>query len=352
MTDRTLDTIVVPRFTLESGVILNQARLAYHLDGKLNLARDNVVVIFHSLTGSADAAGGWWAPLIGSGKALDTDRYAILAPNLLGSCYGSTGPSSWAEGPFPAITTRDQARFAALALDALRVRSVALVTGGSLGGMVALEWLATFPGLTRGATIFAAPPANTAYGIAWNHIMREAIAIGGPAGLALARKVGMMTYRTERELNTRFGRERRASQFEVEAYLDHQGRKLVSRFDSETYRVLLDAMDSHDIGRGRGRADVVLRGLPAPVTAVGIPGDLLYGADEIQQWAQLAGVRYETIESAYGHDAFLLEWEQIGAILRESLAAVEKDNLNGKRKVTEEAAASISEPRSASASPV
>lgn len=326
---RALRTLEVPAFTFESGEVLYGLRQAYHLDGELNAARDNLVVVFHALTGTPDAAGDWWKRIIGPGLALDTNEYAVLVPNLLGSCYGTSGPSdhpdgrvpaSTPHGPFPAVTPRDQARFAALLVESLGVTDVALVTGGSLGGMVALEWTATFTGRTRTTVALAAPAAHTAHAIAWNAVQRAVLDTAGDAGLSIARQISMIAFRSEREFEARFGRSvGPEGRFTVESYLDHQGKKLEARFNAASYRTLLDAMDAHDLGRGRGGVATALRALGGTVFAVGVPGDQLYSADVVKQWAKLGGAEYREIESHFGHDAFLLEHEQVGAILREAL---------------------------------
>jgi homoserine O-acetyltransferase len=321
-TVRTLRTFTVPTFTFESGEVLYALRQAYHLDGELNAARDNLVVVFHALTGTPDAAGDWWKHVIGPGLALDTDKYAVCVPNLLGSCYGSSGPSDHPDGRFPAVTPRDQARFVALLVESLGVTNVALVTGGSLGGMVALEWNATFSGRTRATVALAAPAAHTAHAIAWNAVQRACLDAAGNAGLAIARQISMIAFRSEREFEARFGRTLNPDgRFNVQSYLAHQGRKLEVRFDAATYRTLLDTMDAHDLGRGRGGLAHALRSLAGTVYAVGVPGDQLYSADVVRQWAELAGAEYREIQSHFGHDAFLLEHEQVGTILREALEA-------------------------------
>ncbi len=318
--NRPLRTLHIPSFTLESDEVLRDLTQAYHLDGALNTGRDNLIVVFHALTGSPDAAGDWWTRVIGPGLALDTTRYAVLVPNLLGSCYGSSGPSDYPDRRFPRITPRDQARFAAQLVASLGVCDVALVTGGSLGGMVALEWTATFSGRTRATAVLAAPAAHTAHAIAWNAVQRACLDAAGDAGLALARQISMIAFRSEREFEARFGRTVSSDgRFTVETYLEHQGRKLDARFSAASYRTLLDAMDAHDIGRGRGGVTHALRALQGTVYAVGIPGDQLYSADVVRQWAALAGAEYREICSTFGHDAFLLEHEQVGAILREAL---------------------------------
>jgi homoserine O-acetyltransferase len=311
----------VPRFVLECGAELENVRQAYYLDGALNARRDNLVVVFHALTGNADAAGDWWREVIGPGRALDTDRFAVLAPNLLGSCYGTTGPGDYAEGEFPPVTPRDQARLAGVLVNHLGVESPALVAGGSLGGMVALEWALEHPGRARAVVAMAAPAAHTAYAIGWNHIQRRLVTELGERGIELARQVAMMTFRTESELGGRFGRcTARDGRWQVASWLDHHGRKLRERFDAATYAALLDAMDAHDVGRGRGGVASALASLTGRVVAVGIPGDLLYSAEEVYHWSALAGARYEEISSVHGHDAFLLEHDQVGRILAEALA--------------------------------
>ena len=319
---RELRTLAVPTFTLESGESLHDLRQAYHLDGTLNATRDNLVLVFHALTGTPDAAGDWWKRIIGPGLALDTEQYAVCVPNLLGSCYGTSGPSDYPDERFPAVTPRDQARFAAHLVESFGVTDVALVTGGSLGGMVALEWTATFSGRTRATVALAAPAAHTAHAIAWNAVQRAVLDAAGDAGLAIARQISMIAFRSEREFEARFGRTASPDgRFSVESYLDHQGKKLEARFDAASYRTLLAAMDAHDVGRGRGGLAHALRTLRGHVVAVGVPGDQLYSAEVVRQWAELAGAEYRDISSKFGHDAFLLEYEQVGAILREALRA-------------------------------
>lgn len=345
MSARALRLQRVGDFALESGQVLRNVVQAYHLDGALNTSRDNVVLVFHALTGSADAAGDWWTDAIGPGRTIDTERYAVLCANLLGGCYGTAFETAGGtagnreqgignslrlhdeaeDGSIPSITTRDQARLIQGLLDDLGITSVALATGGSLGGMVALEWAAQNPGAARSIAIFAAPAAHSAYAIAWNHIARRAIEIGGAAGLEVARMIGMMTYRTADEQAQRFGRERGADGgWAVGGYLDHHGRKLRDRFTVRSYRMLLGAMDSHDVGAGRGGVAAALGPIRGRLIGVGIPGDLLYSADEVRAWTEAAGAEYREIRSITGHDAFLLEQEQVAAILEEALRAGER----------------------------
>jgi homoserine O-acetyltransferase/O-succinyltransferase len=319
VTGRALRFHEVPRFTLESGETLTSVRQAYHLDGTLSARRDNLAVVFHSLTGGPDCLD-WWSGVVGPGRAIDTERWAVLCPNLLGSCYGTTFSRGSSPTADLVVTTRDMVRLAALLALDLGVSSVALATGGSLGGMAALEWAATFPDLTRAAVVFAAPAAHTAYAIGWNHIQRTAIRLAGREGLALARMVGMMTYRTAAELEERFGRRPGAGErFAAQDYLTHHGVKLVERFDAASYLTLIGAMDAHDTGRGRGGIRAALRAFRGRLVGVGISGDLLYPEQEVKRWVDEADGEYRELVAAHGHDSFLLEPGAVGEILREAL---------------------------------
>jgi len=289
------------------------------------------------LTGSADVDA-WWGPLVGPGKALDTNRHAILAANLLGSCYGSTGPLEWrAERgeSFPVLNPADLARSHIPLLEHLGVRRLALATGGSLGGMVALQWgrLSSVP--TDRLVVFAAPAAASPQAIAWNVVQRMAIEAdpvweggnyapgSGPvAGLEAARALAMITYRSGAEFQARFGRQssRSPGLFDVEHYLRRQGEKLVARFDAASYVTLTRTMDLQDVGDfASAAADTAAR--VGHVVGVGIDSDILYLPAEVREWVsgyRAAGVKaeYREIASLYGHDAFLTEWDQVEGILR------------------------------------
>jgi homoserine O-acetyltransferase/O-succinyltransferase len=310
---------------LQSGEVLREVEQAHHLDGELNEARDNLVVIFHALTGSADAVGDWWREVFGPGRAVDTGQYAVLCANLVGSCYGSTGPADPERRPFPRVTPRDMARMIERIVRDLGVNRVRLAAGGSLGGMVALEWAATFPDLTDRTVVFAAPSHHTAAAIGWSHIQRRMIAAAGEEGLEIARMVAMMTYRTAGEFELRFGRQRNGDdRFAVESYLSRHGEKLLERFDVHSYLTLMDAMDSHDVAEGRGGLEAALGPVAERLIGVGIPGDLLYSEEDVLHWVSPIGAEYRQIHSIRGHDAFLLEPDQVGAILLEALEAGER----------------------------
>jgi homoserine O-acetyltransferase len=315
---------LLDRFELESGEVLRHVEQAYFLDGTLNEARDNLVIVFHALTGSADAVGDWWRDVVGPERSIDTNRYAVLCTNLLGSCYGTTGPSDPARRPFPEVTTRDMARLVGELVEWLQVPSIALAIGGSLGGMVAMEFAATYPVLVRNTVVLAAPAEHPASAIAWSHIQRRAIAAAGDEGLEIARMIAMMTYRTAGELADRFGRdEDQDGGFSVERYLSRQGEKLRARFDVHTYLTLLAAMDSHDVGRARGGVASALSRVCGKIIGVGIPGDLLYNPVlDVRRWTEAVGAEYREIVSPKGHDGFLLEGAQVSALLHEVLSSV------------------------------
>ncbi len=318
-------THLTPRFALESGEVLRDVRQAYVLEGELNEKRDNLVLVFHSLTGSPETLGGWKGSVIGPGKAIDTNRWAVLCPNLLGSCYGTSFKrflgKEEGHSAHPSISTRDQAHLMENLLSSLGISSLALATGGSLGGMVALEWVASFPERARSAVVFGAPAAHSAWAVGWSHVQRQAIEAAGPAaGLALARMIGMLTYRSAEELGNRFGRlPGEGAAFAVQSYLTHHGAKLLARFDVQSYLTLLDAMDAHDVGRGRGGAAAALSAFRGRLVAVGITSDALYPEAEVRGWARAAGAELRAIVSPHGHDAFLLETDAVGKVLADFL---------------------------------
>jgi len=331
-----IETLSVGPFELESGRRLGDLTIAYRHDGP-GPADGPQVLAIHALTGSADAAGDWWAPLIGPGRPLDTNRVGVLCANLLGGRYGTTGPTSLdpaTDAPFgaafPEVSTRDQARAQWRLIDALSIPELAVVAGGSLGGMVALETALERPAAVRSVVPMAAPAATGALAMAWNAIQLEMIAALGEEGLALARQLAMTTYRSESDFDSRFGRQLEPDgRLSIASYLAYQGRKLVERFDPETYRILVRAMDLHDIGRDRGGVVPALAALAAGGTrliGLGIEDDILYGPAQVQALvtrATEAGVdaTYRELTSTKGHDAFLVEWDQLGAILTEALGA-------------------------------
>jgi homoserine O-acetyltransferase/O-succinyltransferase len=344
---------------LEAGGRLERVTVAYETWGELNPQRSNAVLVLHALTGDSHAAGpagpghlesGWWNDQIGPGRAIDTDRYFVLCPNVLGGCQGTTGPASAAAdgrpygSRFPTITIRDQVGIEAALADRLGISRWAGVVGGSMGGMRVLEWAVGHPERVDRAVVIACGAKATAEQIALCALQVRAIRAdpsfhggdyydapdGGPiGGLSLARGIGTVSYRTEWELEHRFGSGRQGDEdplqggrYAVESYLDYQGVKLAERFDPNSYIVLSNAMNHHDVGRGRGGLVAALNRVQCEVALAGISSDGLYPLRVQHELAALlprsSGV--QVIESISGHDGFLTESEAITKVLTTALA--------------------------------
>lgn len=337
---------------LELGGHLPEVRVAYETWGVYN--GNNAVLVQHALTGDAHAAGptgpgqptaGWWDALIGPGRAIDTRRWFVLSSNVLGGCQGTTGPSSTATdglaygSRWPRITIRDQVAVEVALADALGIDHFTAVMGGSMGGMRTLEWIVQHPERVGTALVMATSAVATADQIATQNIQIQAIQadpdwLGGDyhgtgrsplTGMGIARRIAHLTYRTERELAARFGRDHQLGEdalgegrFAVQSYLDHQAQKLIGRFDPGSYVALSDAMSLHDIYRGRD-ADV-LRRVEVPTRVVGITSDRLYPLYLQQHLATELGVGLDVVESPFGHDGFLLEDDAIGQVVSDLLA--------------------------------
>lgn len=316
------EIIALTDITLESGALIDSLDVHLHLEGTINGQADNVILIVHALTGTT-AASSWWKGVVGPGCSIDPSKHAVLSANLLGGCDGTSGPSNHDPDALPPISTRDQALVLSRLLDHLGIKAPLLICGGSLGGMVTLEFAASFPDRVRSAVVFAAPAAQTAQGLAWNTIMRRAIELGGvKEGLSLARMIGMLSYRTAESLEQRFGQKRSISGgFQINEWLDKHGERLVARFDATSYGALINAMDIHDVGRGRKGIAAALSAVANKLTGVGIPGDLLYPDTAVRHWTSEAGASYAEIQSPHGHDAFLLEAEQVSSILTKAIAS-------------------------------
>ena len=297
---------------LENGNVIDDVCIAVQRWGELSPARDNVVVVLHALTGDSHITGpagpghptpGWWDGIAGPGAPIDTDRWCAVATNVLGGCRGSTGPSSLAgDGKpwgsrFPLISVRDQVEADVAALAALGITEVAAVVGGSMGGARALEWIVSYPDRVGSGLLLAVGARATADQIGTQSTQIAAIKAdpnwqGGDyhgtgrtpdAGLEIARRIAHLTYRGEVELDTRFANDAQGEEdpsaggrYAVQSYLEHQGSKLVSRFDAGSYVVLTEALSAHDVGRGRGGVSAALRGCPVPVVVGGITSDRLY----------------------------------------------------------------------------
>ena len=351
-------------FALEWGGSLPQVRVAYETWGELDAGASNAVLVCHALTGDSHAAGasggphptpGWWDETIGPGKAVDTDRYFVVCSNVLGGCQGTTGPfdldpsSGRRYGPrFPVVTIRDMVRVQARLADHLGIRRWLTVVGGSMGGMQVLEWAAMYPRRVRSIVPLATCAAASPLQIAWSTVGRLAIASDanwcggdyydqaeGPwMGLATAREIAQVTYRSGESFERRFGRSffdpltdfDLWGRFQMEAYLDHHGQKLVRRFDANSYLVLNRSMDLHDLGRGRGGPAAALGRIRAPVLTASITSDRLYPLyqqQEIHDAVNAAGgdCRHVMIDSDEGHDGFLLEH----GLLREPVSSFLKE---------------------------
>ncbi|MFZ0250203.1 MAG: homoserine O-acetyltransferase [Acidimicrobiales bacterium] len=344
-------------FALEAGGRLEEVTVAYETWGTLNPARSNAVLVLHALTGDAHAAGpsgpghpqqGWWDRLIGPGRAVDTDRFHVVCPNVLGGCQGTTGPASLdGDGRpygsrFPLITIRDQVAVEVSLADHLDIAQWAGVIGGSMGGMRVLEWCIGAPERVARAVVLAVGAAASTDQIALCSLQVRAIrsdpafhggdyyeTAGRPVdGLSVARGIGHFSYRTGEEFEQRFGREPQGAEdplkggrYAIESYLQHQGEKLGKRFDPNSYVTLSEAMNHHDVGRGRGGMAAALGSVQADVTVAGITTDRLYPLGLQEQLARHLPGRppVTVVESVSGHDGFLLEVEQVGEILRSAL---------------------------------
>ncbi len=349
----------------ESGEKLQGARLAYESWGELNSDASNAVLVLHALTGDSHTIGnsgeghptaGWWNGIIGPGLPIDTDKYFVVTPNVLGGCQGSTGPSSLNRsgkeyGPsFPQLTIRDQARAFETLGKLLGIETWFAIIGGSMAGMHALEMAISNPSLMQRLGILAAPPFSTADQIALNTVQLEAIrsdsnfaagwyydakpGFGPHKGLALARRMALLNYRSPEELNERFGRSWQSQvspltergKYAVESYLDFHGNKFVRRFDANSYITLVSAMNSHDIARGRGSVEQALGHITCPTLVLGIDSDRLFPTSGQEQIAagikgDLIGGGLQRIQSEFGHDGFLIEIEAVGEQLRALLRA-------------------------------
>ncbi|WP_242393012.1 homoserine O-acetyltransferase MetX [Anaeromyxobacter oryzisoli] len=323
-------------FELELGGRLAEVDVAYRTWGTLDRDGTNAVVCCHALTGSADADR-WWTRMFGPGRALDPERDFIVCSNILGSCYGTTGPASLDPatgrpyfGTFPAITIRDMVRVQHALVTGLGVRRVRMAIGGSLGGMQVLEWALLYPDLVDSVVFIASTARHSAWCIGLSESQRQAIYAdprwkGGRydpddppvAGLAAARMAAMLSYRSQPSFEERFARRPQTEElFAVESYLRYQGRQLVDRFDPATYVTLTRAMDTHDVSRGRGDFDEVLRSIRQPMLVVSIDSDVLYWPWEQREVARLVpNARLDVLDSLDGHDAFLISVDRVSEMV-------------------------------------
>lgn len=346
-------------FALEFGGVLRGVQLAYETWGTLDDEASNAVLVCHALTGDAHAAptrsrpddSGWWEDFVGPGRPIDTDRFFVVCINILGGCQGSTGPASIDPGTgapygadFPLVSVRDVVRSQRRVADALGIDRWHAVVGGSMGGMQSLEWAIMYPERVGRCISLASCAAASPQQVAWSAVGRLAIVLdprwrggqyydaapgdGPSAGLAVARQIAQITYRTDQVFQKRFARSTvdRLSdfdlwgRFDVESYLDHHGQKLVRRFDANSYLVLNRLMDLHDVGRGRNGIDRALARIVSPTLVASISSDALYPPRLQQELAEALGRlgcphEYHVVESPEGHDGFLLEHQTLGPII-------------------------------------
>ncbi len=355
--------VALGALALERGGELPAVRVAYETFGTLNADRSNAILVVHALTGDSHLIGdpgpghptaGWWSGIVGPGKAVDTDTWFVVAPNMLGGCQGTTGPAShapdgreWA-ARFPFVTIRDQVTAQVGLTDSLGIDRWAAVIGGSMGGMQSLEWAVGYPERLDRVAVLAAPALSSADQVALNSVQLEAIRIDptfaggeyydladGPyRGLALARRMALLNYRSPTELNERFARSAQSGlsplggggRYAVESYLDFHGNKFTRRFDANSYLTLVEAMSSHDVGRGRGGTAAALARVTARALILGIDSDRLFPVPDQEHLARLMPSNLDgdvpfVISSPFGHDGFLIEDELVGAQLTRLLAS-------------------------------
>jgi homoserine O-acetyltransferase len=350
--DGILQTIEIGALDLELGGRLPSVTIAYRTWGRLNQARDNAILVLHALTGDSRAAGegGWWEPLIGSERAIDTDRAFVICMNILGGCQGSTGPT-WTDPltgrpyamRFPLITIGDMVNAQRRGIELLGITKV-IAIGGSIGGFQALDWATRHPDLVRASAPLASNGALGPQGIALNEAGRRAVMAdpnwrGGeylsegvfPAeGLAIARMIAMATFHSRESMEMRFGR-RQATRpglypsfggvFDVEGYIHYHGAAIVRRFDANSHLYLTRAMDLYDVARDGGE-EFWLRKIDAPMLLMGISSDwLFYSQAEIEPLANRIAalgkeVTFTEIQSPNGHDAFLKDWDPLTEIVK------------------------------------
>jgi len=356
-------------FILSNGEKLTPVTIAYETYGKLNKEKNNTILIFHTLTGDAHAAGfnnreekkpGWWDLMIGPGKPFDTDKYFVICSNIIGGCKGSTGPSSnnLKTGKpyaleFPEITIKDMIIPQKKLLDNLGIENLFCVIGGSMGGMQALQWLVSYPGMSQGAILIATSPTHTAQAIAFNSVGRYAV-IQDPnwnngnyykgekpdKGLSIARMIGHITYLSEESMHEKFGRRiigkkltysgiaDFTKEFEVESYLQHQGESFIKRFDANSYLYITKAIDDFNVTDGFENLADAFKDIKAKCFVISFTSDWLYPKEQslkIVKALKINGIEtmYTNFDSSYGHDSFLIDDERLKKLFSGFLGSIE-----------------------------
>nr|WP_231495787.1 homoserine O-acetyltransferase [Paucisalibacillus sp. EB02] len=338
---RETNRIEIGPLLLENGETLPSVSMQYERVGPENAP---IILVCHALTGNHQTVGseeqpGWWSGLIGIDKTINTTEFQVITFNVLGGCHGSTGPTSinpetndLYRTDFPTITIRDMVQAQFLALQKLDVRKLFAVIGGSLGGMQALEWGQLYPDFAEKLVVLSVTPFLSDYGIAYNHIAEQAIK-RDPAwlnghypttlplqGLEIARMIGMVTYRSSELFSERFRREKTVNGYSVNSYLDYLGEKLAKRFDPNSYLYLLQAMDTHDIGRNRGGWKEACKTYICPIIIISYAHDLIYEPKVIAEFADhTPNSTYHHVQTKFGHDGFLTEFEKWSWVIKEFL---------------------------------
>ncbi len=352
--DGRVGVVAIGDVTLENGAVVPDVRLAVQRWGELSPTLDNVVLVEHALTGDShvvggpDGAPGWWEGMVGPGAPIDTDEWCVIATNVLGGCKGSTGPASLAPdgkpwgARFPDLTIRDQVTAEAQLFDVLGIERLGAVVGGSMGGMRVLEWIIGLPERVSAALVLAVGARATADQIGTQTTQMAVITTdpdwqGGDyhgtgrapmTGMGLARRIAHLTYRTDGELDHRFANKAQGDEdpwnggrYAVQSYLEHQADKLCQRFDPATYVLLSEAMNRHDVGRGRGGIAAALASTPVPCVVGGVDSDRLYPLNTQAELAEglpgCAGL--EIVHSRDGHDGFLTEAAAVSKLLTETM---------------------------------
>jgi homoserine O-acetyltransferase/O-succinyltransferase len=326
-------------FRLLSGGVLPNVTLRYAMYGALNEARDNAILVPHALSGSARVAD-WWPQLFGEDAIFDVAKDCVIGINLIGSCYGSTGPTSINPATnqpygrdFPLVTVKDNVRAQAELIRHLGISKLRTVMGGSIGGMQAIQWAIDFPEMVEHCVAVGTAPIS-ALALALNHLQRQAILNNAEQGLSLARQIAMISYKSPELFTTRYGRKPNRNgedphtsfdgRYDIGGYLNYQGEIFTRRFDPDSYLIITKLMDNFDLHIGYDSASAALARIKARVLLIGIESDWLFPPEEVeavarQMQAAHVAVQYAKLITTHGHDGFLAEPEQFVPTVRDFL---------------------------------